>query len=46
MRLHKLQDGRVITIKREDLDVLLLMLESSYVLLFDFTRFDPGNFTN
>lgn len=46
VRIHKLQDGRVVTIKREDLDVLLLMFESSYVLLFDSTRFDPGNFTS
>lgn len=46
VRIHKLDDGRVVTIKREDLDTLLLMLESSYVLLFDSTRFDPGNFTS
>jgi hypothetical protein len=46
VRIHKLKDGRVVTMTREDLDVLLLMLESSYVLLFDSTRFDPGNFTS
>lgn len=46
VRIHKLPDGRVVTIKREDLDVLLLMLESSYVLLFYSPRFDPENFTS
>ncbi|MFU8894858.1 MAG: hypothetical protein ACNA8J_00575 [Gammaproteobacteria bacterium] len=46
VRIQKLKDGRLVTIKREDLDVLLLMLESSYVLLFDSTRFDPGKFTS
>lgn len=45
-RIHSLNDGRVVTIKREDMDVLLLMLKSSYVLLFDSTRFDPGNFSS
>jgi hypothetical protein len=46
VRIYKLHDGRVVTMKSEDLDVLLLMLESSYVLLFDSTRFDLGNFTS
>lgn len=46
VRIDKLDDGRVVTIKREDLDTLLLMFESSYVLLFDSTRFDPGNFSS
>ncbi len=45
VRIHKLHNGHVVTMKREDLDLLLLMLESSYVLLFDSNRFDPGNFT-
>ena len=45
VRIHKLHNGRVVTMKREDLDLLLLMLESSYVLLFNSKRFDPGNFT-
>lgn len=46
VRIHKLQEGRVVTIKREDLDALLLMFESSYVLLLDSTRFDPENFSS
>ena len=45
VRIHKPHNGRVVTMKREDLDLLLLMLKSSYVLLFDSKRFDPGNFT-
>ncbi|MBF0296286.1 MAG: hypothetical protein HQL96_13945 [Magnetococcales bacterium] len=43
VRIHKRQDARVVTIKREDLDVLLLMLESSYILLFESIRYDPEN---
>ena len=36
----------VVTIKREDMDMLLVMFKSSYVLLFDSTRFDPKNFSD
>ena len=44
VRIHNLQDSHVVTMKREDLDVLLVMFESSYVLLFESYRYDPENF--
>lgn len=46
VRIYTLNDGRIVTIKREDLDVLLLILKSSYILLFDSTRFEPKNFSS
>lgn len=46
VQIQKFKDSLVVIIKREDLDMLLVILKSSYVLLFDSTRFDPDNFSN
>lgn len=44
VKISEFADGRIVTIKREDLDILLTMLKSSFVLLFDSTRFEPSGF--
>lgn len=45
VRICEVEDGRIVTIKRDDLDLLLAMLESSYILLLDSTRFEPRSFS-
>lgn len=45
VRICEVEDGWIVTIKRDDLDLLLAMLKSSYVLLFDSTRFEPRSFS-
>ncbi|MBT8420187.1 MAG: hypothetical protein KJO08_04915, partial [Gammaproteobacteria bacterium] len=42
--LAGLGSGRIVTIKRDILDEYMTMTGQSLVLLFDSTRFDPGNF--
>lgn len=44
VRIQSIMGGRLISIKRPDLDYLLALLKSSYVLLFDSTRYESGNF--
>lgn len=44
VRIQSVAGGRLVSIKRPDLEYLLALLKSSYVLLFDSTRYDSANF--